>query len=118
MGKIRGQSVILYEKIQTGKNGLNQPIFEEVPVEVQNVLVGEPSTDDITSSVSMYGKKISYVLGIPKGDSHNWKDAKVIFVDGNNVAHTVKTFGFPITGIIENYPPLPWNQKVRCEEYG
>lgn len=118
MGKIKGQSVILFEKIQTGKNSLGAPVFEEVPVQVENVLIGEPSTDDVTSSVSMYGKKVTYVLGIPKNDTHNWKDAKVVFVDGYNIAHTVKTFGFPITGIQDNFPPIPWGAKVRCEEYG
>ena len=100
MARLKGTTVILYKEVQTGTNPFGAPIIEEVPIQVDNVLVGKPETDDITSSTELYGKKIEYMLGIPKGD-------------------TVKTFGFPITGIEKNIPPqLPWHMKVRCEAYG
>lgn len=119
MGKLTGQSITLYEKTATGKNRLNEPIYTETPVIVENVLIGEPSTDDITTSVSMYGKKISYMLGIPKGDTHDWKDVKIEFTDFQGNIHKCKSFGFPITGIEANCPvQIPWLLKVRVEEYG
>lgn len=119
MARLSGISVILYDEVQTGTEPFGAPIYEEVPVQVENVLVGEPSTDDITSSTQLFGKTITYMLGIPKGDTHDWVDKKVSWTDAYGITHTVKTFGFPITGIEENIPPqLPWHMKIRCEAYG
>jgi hypothetical protein len=118
MARLSGISVILYDEVQTGTDPFGAPIIEEVPIQVDNVLVGEPSTDDITSSTQLFGKTIKYMLGIPKGDTHDWQDKKVSWTDAYGI-HTVKTFGFPITGIEANIPPqIPWHMKVRCEAYG
>ena len=114
---LRGVTVTLYEKTKTGVDDFGNPLYEEIPVDVDNVLVGEPSTDDITTSTAMYGKTISCVLGIPKGDTHNWMDSKVKWTDAYGQTFTLRTFGFPITGIEANIP-LHWNKKVRCEAYG
>ena len=114
---MRGQTVTLYEKTQTGVDSFNRPIYEEAPVLVENVLIGEPSTDDITSSTDIYGKRIVFMLGIPKGDQHNWQDRKVSWTDAYGTVITVHTFGFPITGVEANIPG-PWHKKVRCEVYG
>ena len=90
-------------------DALNNPVYVDSAVTVNNVLVGEPSTDDITSSISLYGKRIQYMLGLPKGDTHNWKDATVeIF------GRTFRTFGDVIEGIEANVP-TPWHKKVRVE---
>lgn len=119
MARISGISVILFEEIQIGEDNFGDPIYEENPVEVENVLVAEPTSDDITASTQQFGKVIRYILGIPKGDTHDWTNKKVSWTDAYGVTHTVKTFGFPITGIEENIPSqLPWHMKVRCEEYG
>ena len=73
------------------------------------MLVGEPTTDDITSSISLYGKRIQYMLGLPKGDAHVWTDTEVeIF------GETYRTFGDMIQGIEANVP-TPWHKKVRVE---
>lgn len=117
MARIRGTTVILYQENIIGHDPLGDPIMEYIPEEVDNVLVGEPSSDDIVTSTSLYGKKISYMLGIPKGDTHDWMDKKVEWTDAYGHTHAVRTFGFPITGIEENIPG-PWHMKVRCEEYG
>ena len=111
-----GQTVILYETTEVGTDGFGMPIYEETPVTVDNVLVGEPSTDDITNSTALYGKQILYMLGIPKGDTHDWKDKKVEWTDAYGDTHTCLTFGFPITGVEANIP-TPWHKKVRCEAY-
>lgn len=119
MARLSGISVILYEKIQIGVDKIGNPIYEENPVEVENVLVGEPSSDDIISSTQLYGKTIRYMLGIPKGDTHDWTNCKVSWTDAYGITHTVKTFGYPITGIEANFPvQLPWHMKVRCEKFG
>lgn len=119
MARLQGTSVILYTEVQTGTDPMGAPIIKEEPIQVDNVLVGEPSTDDITSATQMFGKKIEYMLGIPKGDTNDWTNKKVSWTDAYGNVHTVMTFGFPITGIEANIPPqLPWHKKVRCEAYG
>lgn len=113
---MRGLTVTLYEQTQAGVDGFDVPIYEETPVTVENVLVGEPTTDDIATSTALYQKQIRYMLGIPKGDTHDWKDKHVSWVDAYGVTHHVMTFGFPITGVEANIPG-PWRMKVRCEAY-
>ena len=106
---MKGVTVILHEKTQTGVDGLNNPVYFVQPVQVENVLVGEPTTDDITSSISIYGKRIQYMLGLPKGDQQVWTDTEVeIF------GETFRTFGDMIQGIEANVP-TPWHKKVRVE---
>lgn len=119
MAKISGITITLYEEQETGKDPAGNPILSKNPVEVENVLVGEPSTDEVTSSTSLYGKHISYMLGIPKGDTHDWMNKDVEWTDAYGFTHKCVTFGYPITGIEANIPSqLPWHMKVRCEEYG
>lgn len=118
MGKIKGQTVTLYLEKVTGYDKFNAPIKELTSEKVENVLIGEPSTDDITSSVSLYGKKIQYMLAIPKGDSHDWTNKNVEWVDAYGVTHKCQTFGCPITGIEANIPAvMPWHMKVRAVSY-
>lgn len=114
---MRGVTVTLYEKAQTGTDDFGAPVYAETPTEVANVLIGEPTTDDITSSTQLYGKVIRYMLGIPKGDGHSWEDARVEWTDSYGIQHLARTFGIPITGVETNIPG-PWHMKVRCEDYG
>lgn len=107
-----GVAVVLYERTQTGTDAFNDPVYALTPVTVQNVLVGQPTTDEITSSIDLYGKKIEYMLGIPKGDTHDWENTTVeIF------GQTFQTFGATIQGIEANIP-TPWHKKVRVCRYG
>lgn len=110
---MRGITVTLYAKTQSGSDPFGAPVYDETAQTVDNVLVGEPSTDDITTSTDLYGKSIDYMLGIPKGDAHEWKDAKVSWTDAYGRTIVCKTFGFPITGV-EALIPTPWHMKVRC----
>lgn len=113
---IRGITVTLYEQKQIGVDALRAPVFEEMPVEVKNVLVGQPEASEALASTDLYGKRILYMLGIPKGDTHDWQDKKVEWTDAYGRTITVKTFGFPITGIEANIPG-PWHMQVRCGAY-
>lgn len=118
MARIKGITVTLYDESIVGSDSFNNPLVIPTPIEVNNVLVGEPSTDEITSSVSMYGKKISYMLAIPKGDTHDWVNKRVEWTDAYGFTHKCLTFGIPITGIEANIPSvMPWHMKVRCEAY-
>lgn len=119
MARLQGIDVYIHTEVQTGTDPFGAPVIEEQLVRVENVLIGEPSTDDIITSTQLYGKQIQYMLGIPKGDTNDWMDKKVSWTDAYGNEHTAKTFGFPITGIEANIPPqIPWHMKVRCEKYG
>ena len=109
---MKGTTIQLVVKTQSGTDPFGAPIYTEELVDVPDVLVGSPTTDDITDSLNLYGKKIEYMLGIPKGDTHNWTDTEVV-IWGNRY----RTFGYPITGEQANIP-LRWGQNVRVERYG
>lgn len=112
---IAGITIQLKVKTEAGKDSLNRTIYEESLADVENVLVGEPSTDDIANSLSLYGKKAAYKLAIPKGDEHIWEDTTVILPEP--FAGEYHTIGFPTAGIEANIP-LAWNKKVLVERYG
>lgn len=111
MGMIKGITVLLYEKTQTGMDGFNRPIYEEIPVSVDNVLVAPVTSDDVISNTDLTGKKAVYTLGIPKGDTHDWKDKRIEFF-----GETFMSFGFPTKGI-DSLIPGEWNMKVMVERY-
>lgn len=109
---IKGIDVILYERVQNGTDALNRPIYTETATKVENVLVGEPTSDDVIRDSDLYGKKLAYTLAIPKGDTHSWEGCKVEFF-----GQTFQVYGYPSQGI-ENLIPLDWNKKVKVEKYG
>lgn len=109
---MRGITVTLYEKTQTGTDRFNAPVYEETPVAVENVLVAPVSSEELLDIVNLYGKKATYQLGIPKGDAHDWLDCRVDFF-----GQSWRTFGFPTEGI-EELIPLDWNKKVMVERFG
>lgn len=108
---MKGYDVILIQKTQTGTDPFGNPIYTETQETVKDCLIGQPSSDDVTSSVELYGKKVAYTIGIPKGDTNDWTDAEVVFF-----GKRFKTIGFPQEGIIENIP-LRWSKNVKVELY-
>lgn len=109
---MKGTTVQVVVKTQTGTDPFGAPIYEESLEDVKDVLVGQPTTEDVTSTLELTGKKIAYVLGIPKGDTHIWTDTEVVIW-----GERFRTIGFPQTGIQENIP-LRWGQNVKVERYG
>lgn len=109
---IKGITITLIDKQETGKDPFGAAIYEDVPVPVDNVLVAPTSSDDVVNQLSLTGKKAVYTLAIPKGDTHDWEDKEVEFF-----GQRWRTFGFPAEGI-EDLIPLEWNKKVMVERYG
>lgn len=110
---IVGQTVKLKVRTDTGeRDEFDRPIYEDSYIDVADILIGEPTTDDITSTLTLTGKKVVYTLAIPKSDTNNWKDTEVIFWGDR-----YRTIGEPTQGIPENIP-LRWNKKVKVERYG
>ena len=106
---LKGASVTVYVKTETGKDAFNHPVYATVGETVDNVLIGSPSDQEILDVLNLTGRKVSYVLGIPKGDTHDWTDVKVTFF-----GKEFRTIGEPTEGL-EGMIPLEWNKKVRCE---
>lgn len=109
---IKGITVTLYERIQTGNDAFNRPVYEENPVLVNNVLVCPVSTTSIVGVSQMEGKRMECELCIPKENTNVWEDRTVEFF--GRKWHTI---GFPQEWIQENLP-LDWNRKVAVECYG
>lgn len=111
MAKIKGITVTLISKNEVGKDPLGAPIYEDVEIEVENVLVSPTSTDDIVNQLTLTGKKAVYTLAIPKGDTNTWEDQEVRFF-----GKRWRVFGTELQGI-EDMIPLDWNKKVMVERY-
>ena len=107
-----GADVVLHVRTKTGEDAFGDPVWSETTETVHNVLIGQPTTEEIQSSIDLYGKKAEFMLGLPKGDAHVWEDTTVEFF-----GRTWRTFGMTIQGIEANVP-TPWHKKVRvcrCE---
>lgn len=108
---IKGITITLIDKREVGRDPFDIPIYEDVEILVDNVLVSPTTTDDIVNQLNLTGKKAIYTLAIPKGDTNNWEDKEVIFFN-----QRWRTFGIPLMGIDELIP-LSWNKKVMVERY-
>lgn len=111
MGKIHGIQITLIDKQVVSTDPFGSPVVKDVEILVDNVLVAPATTEDVTSQMSLTGKKISYTLGIPKGDMHDWENKEVRFF-----GKRWRTVGIPLEGI-EELIPLEWNKKVMVERY-
>jgi hypothetical protein len=105
-------TVQLAVKTEGAPDPFGMPTETEELIDVPGCLVGQPSTDDIAQTMEMYGKKIAYVVGVPKGDVNSWVDTDVIIW-----GERFRTIGYPETGIQGNIP-LKWGQNVKVERYG
>lgn len=112
MAMIKGITITLINKKEVGKDPLGAPIYEDVEIEVDNVLVSPTSTDDIVNQLTLTGKKAVYTLAIPKGDTNTWEGQEVRFF-----GKRWRVFGTELQGI-ESLIPLDWNKKVMVERYG
>jgi len=108
---IKGTTILLYERTQTGTDAFNSPVYIETPVEVKDVLVCPVNSTDIVGDTQFHGKHAVYELCIPKDDTHIWEDRTVEFF-----GQKWRTFGIPQQWIPEKFPLL-WNLKVKVERY-
>ena len=108
---IKGIKVTLYEKKETGTDPFGHPVYEEMPVDVENVLVAPSATTEVLDVLNITGKKAVYDIAIPKGDDHTWKDCRIDFF-----GESWRVFGLPKQGIDENVPGR-WNQRWMVERY-
>ena len=112
MTMLKGITIQLINKVQTGTDPFNKPIYGEVEENVDNVLVAPVGSTEALETLNLTGKKAVYTLAIPKGDSHKWEGQKVRFF-----GETWQVIQFSTEGI-EDLIPLQWNKKVTVERYG
>ena len=111
MAKIHGIPITLFDKQVVSTDPFGSPVVKDVEITIDNVIVAPATTDDVTNQMSLTGKKISYTIGIPKGDTNDWENKEVRFF-----GKRWKTVGIPLEGI-EELIPLEWNKKVMVERY-
>lgn len=108
---IHGTTVILQVKTYTESDPFGDPVYTETPKNVENVLIGSPTAEERTNELNLTGRRIEYILGIPKGNEDDWENVTVEFF-----GKKFRTFGIPEEGIEENIP-LAWHKKVKCERF-
>lgn len=108
---IRGITVTLYERTESGTDAFGAPEYTETPVTVENVLVTPVRAEDAANALELHGKHTVYTLCIPKGDTHTWTERRVDFL-----GESWRTVG---TGreYIERMVPLGWNRQIEVERY-
>ena len=111
-GHIRGITVTLYDRTETGRDAFNAPIYTEAAVPVDNVLVAPMSSTEVLETLELTGSRAVYQLGIPKGDTHDWSAGKKVSFFGEDW----RIIALPTEGI-EDLIPLQWNKKVQVERY-
>ena len=109
---MKGITVTLYDRTQTGTDALNHPIYVETAVTVDNVLVAPSGSIEATNQNNLDGRMGDYTLAIPKGDTHEWSAGKKVEFFGKEW----RIVEMPEEGI-ETLIPLSWNKKVRVERY-
>jgi len=108
---LKGITVTLITKQETSKDPFDNPVYTDVEIPVENVLVAPTMSDDVINTLSLTGRKAVYTLAIPKEDTNIWENQEVRFF-----GKRWRTFGIPLQGIDELIP-LKWNMKVMVERY-
>lgn len=63
---MRGETVCVHARVQTGTDDLNDAVWEDVELEVDNVLVAPGASQDVVSSMRPDGVQVRYTLYFPK----------------------------------------------------
>lgn len=108
---MKGITVTLYERTAGDPDAFNRPTYTETAVQVSNVLVS-PATqggEEVLDALDLTGRRATYTLAIPKGDTHTWEGNRVEFF-----GKSWNVIGMPTQGI-EDLIPLAWNKKVQVE---
>lgn len=108
---LRGISITLIEKVESGRDDFNAPIYAEVQSTIDDVIVAPASTNDVSETTDLTTITEAYNLYIPKGDTHEWRGAWVeIRGKRFRVVGTAKEY-------IEEMLPLRWNKQVMVARY-
>lgn len=107
----KGKTITLINHEEVARDELNNPVYNDIETQVDNVLWSTSLTDDIINSTNLNGRKEVLILAIPKGDTHKWEDQHVI-IEGKK--YHIFT---PAKKGIDELVPSPWNCQYLCERY-
>lgn len=110
---ISGVNVVLHKKSVSGTNAIGEKIYTEQTETISNILVEPASNDAIVDELTMTGKKLAFILHIPRTDENSWEDCIVDLPSPWNIS--VKTFATDKMIFDPRLTPLPWGRKVKCE---
>lgn len=113
MGPLHGMTIQLEVLEPTGTDSFNVPTYSSVWTDVADVIVGQPTDQEQVDAMNLYGRKAVYILGIPKGDTHDWTSGRHVRFWGEEF----RIFGHSVRGT-DDLVPLRWNQKVMVEGNG
>ncbi len=110
---LRGRTVTLYERRQTGTDALGAPVYEETPVPVADVLIAPEDSPAVTDTTGIEGRRTAYQLYLPRGDAHNWENCRVEFYGS-----IFRVVGGGERWMDEKLPAgCRWNKRVEVERY-
>ena len=109
---MKGITITLYDRTQTGVDELNNPVYSETPVSVDNVLVAPLAATEVLETYNLTGRRAEYQLGLPKGDTHDWTAGKRVSFFGSDW----RIIALPEEGI-ESLVPTRWHKKIKVERY-
>lgn len=108
---LRGIQITLIEKVESGRDDFNAPIYAEIQSTINDVIVAPANTSDVNDTTDLTTITEAYNLYIPKGDAHEWRGAWVEFGGKRfRVVGTAKEY-------IETMLPLRWNKQVQVARY-
>lgn len=109
---MKGITITLWDRTKTDVDELNNPVYTETSVSVDNVLVAPVNSTEVLDTYNLTGRKAVYQLAIPKGDTNDWTAGKKVSFFGEDW----RIIEIAEEGI-EALIPLQWNKKVRVERY-
>lgn len=108
---IRGETVVVERRVETGRDPGNNPVYEWVPEQVTGVLVAPGARADVDASIRPDGKRIRWNLHFPKGYPATLAGAR-ISVRGQDAR--------PVVGDPQHYTeantPGRWSMPVELED--
>lgn len=111
---LRGVPVTLYVRTATEtKDAFGREQYTETATVIDNVLIQplQRTTDVPTETTNITGEKTSYILGIPKTDTHDWKNCRVDFFGNSYRTESGEWQG------IDDLIPGDWNRKIVARRY-
>lgn len=64
--KLKGITVTLIDKQQTGTDPFGKPIYSDVEIQVDDVLVAPTKSEEVLTRQNLTGRTAVYTLAIPK----------------------------------------------------
>lgn len=105
---IRGRTVTVVTKVQSGTDRFNDPVFAETSSDVQNVVIQRGESSDLDAT-RPEGARVDFTLHFPKTYAGDLRGAEVILY--GEFAGRYKVVGEPYPYMVEN-TPTPWYMPV------